>query len=558
MESVEPVEERVPHDEVVIVGEQPVETEAQQYQEQVVEALGALEENGSLGDGSPSRTIPEGHILEDEEAEEPTADTTAGVGYAPEISAISGVTLDEAGITQFLEVGDLEEGNHFETDLQQWLALKEEVVRNMAAQLAEVEARRQTQAQEFAGEIEQLKQQHSGEVQSALAVSAEAQEELKRVESMHREELEHALVESENKHREEMQALRAKLETKANVESGEASSGEQQVSLIPRLSPQLSPRAQRELKLQRERLSRQHQSELKSQEQKLCSEFTLQSEALQSRLEEEYTAKLAEAVTESALKNAAQVEEISRELRLEKQRALEQVEREGEERRRQEAARLSEERREAVEACKAELESVRAEYTGRILALEEALENQQGEGPTEAKEDREGEEWEEKEEKLRREMEAKYWERVEDIRRECNKDKEAALETLRGALEGGLQTELRRAHELHTQALVEQRAQLTAEFEQKVSTADEIIQTLEAELQRVGEVKVEAAVEQVVKEQEVKMKEMSERLREAHRAELVAEREERGRHQEEVEKLRETRLHQELEEVRECTVLLYV
>ena len=69
------------------------------------------------------------------------------------------------------------------------------------------------------------------------------------------------------------------------------------------------------------------------------------------RLEEEFTAKLADAVTDSALKNAAQVEEISQELRLEKQRAVEELEREQEEKHRQEMARLSQERQEAVEAC---------------------------------------------------------------------------------------------------------------------------------------------------------------------------------------------------------------
>ncbi|CAI8037167.1 hypothetical protein GBAR_LOCUS20791 [Geodia barretti] len=235
------------------------------------------------------------------------------------------------------------------------------------------------------------------------------------------------MAESENKHREEVEAIRAQLEKETEVEGGESS--EREGSLIPRLSPQLSPRGQKELRLQRERLSRQHRSELKAQEQKLRGEFALQSEALQSRLEEEFTAKLAEAVTDSALNNAAQVEEISRELRLEKQRAVEELEREQEERHRQEMARLSQERQEAVEACKVELESARAEYQGRISALEEAI-GSENEKETQSEVDK-GEEWKEREETLLGEMEAKYLEQVEEIRQECTRDKEAALETLR-------------------------------------------------------------------------------------------------------------------------------
>ena len=75
------------------------------------------------------------------------------------------------------------------------------------------------------------------------------------------------MAESDNKHREEVEAIRAQLEKETEVEGGESS--EMEGSLIPRLSPQLSPRSQRELRLQRERLSRQHGSELKAQEQKL-------------------------------------------------------------------------------------------------------------------------------------------------------------------------------------------------------------------------------------------------------------------------------------------------
>ena len=268
------------------------------------------------------------------------------------------------------------------------------------------------------------------------------------------------------------------------------------------------------------------------------------------RLEEEFTAILAEAVTDSALKNAAQVEEISQELR------LEELEREQEEKHRQEMARLSQERQEAVEACKVELESARAEYQGMVSALEEAFGSER-EKETLSEVDK-GEEWKEREETLRGEMEAKYLEQVEEIRQECTRDKEAALETLRRALEGGLQTELRRAQDIHKQALVVQREQLQTDFEGQLLAAQETIQTLQAELQREGQregVNIEEVMAKAVKEQAVKNEEM---LREVHQAGVVAleaeREEERGRHQEEVERLREdfdTRLHQELEEVRD-------
>ena len=129
-----------------------------------------------------------------------------------------------------------------------------------------------------------------------------------------------------------------------------------------------------------------------------------------------------------------------------------------------------------------ELESARAEYQGRISALEEAM-GSENEKETQSEVDK-GEEWKERKETLRGEMEAKYLEQVEEIRQECTRDKEAALETLRRALEGGLQTELRRAQDIHKQALVEQREQLQTDFEGQlhVLAAHETIQTLQAEL----------------------------------------------------------------------------
>ena len=155
--------EQIPHEEAV-VREEPLETEQQQQQEEVLEDIGPLKEGAvSVEDGSASGTA-----LEQQEglegALEPSTMDRTHAGCAAEVSVVSGVTLDEAGITQFLEVGDIDEGTQFERDLQQWLALKEEEVKNMAAQLVEVETHRQQQAQEFAAEIEQLKQCHSEEM----------------------------------------------------------------------------------------------------------------------------------------------------------------------------------------------------------------------------------------------------------------------------------------------------------------------------------------------------------------------------------------------------------
>ena len=430
---------------------------------------------------------------------------------------------------------------HSEGELQEWVAMKEEEVEKMAAQLAEVEASQQQQAEEFTAEIELLKSQHSAEIERALAGSVGVQEQFRNLEIQHNEQMERALSESEEKHKEELQTLRIELENSNSAEG----------SLIPQLGPQLSPRAQKELRLQRERLQRQHSSELKSQERALRSELTLENEGLQSRLEEEFTAKLAEAVTESALKNAAQVEEISVQLRQERQSAVAQLEEEQEERRRQEVARLAEERREALETCRREFESARSEYESRISALEAVLASErekQGVG-------REEGEWVEREERIRVELESECRQRVEETMEECATEKEAALSRLREALEDRLQEELRNAHELHKQELIEHWTQLQAVFEEKLSSAQEKVDSLQRELQRLGQ-QQEVMVREAVKQGVSECDEVSEKLQAVHRAELVAvetEREaERGRHQEEMERLREeleTRLHQELEQV---------
>ncbi|CAI8051061.1 hypothetical protein GBAR_LOCUS27992 [Geodia barretti] len=65
--------EQIPHEEAV-VGEEPLETEQQQHQGEVLEAFGPLEEGTiSLWDGSAGGTAPE----QQENAMEPsTVDTT--------------------------------------------------------------------------------------------------------------------------------------------------------------------------------------------------------------------------------------------------------------------------------------------------------------------------------------------------------------------------------------------------------------------------------------------------------------------------------------------------
>ena len=452
-----------------------------------------------------------------------------------------------------LPSGEVELEGASERSLQQWLAMKEKEVGKMVAQLALVEACRQQQAEDFAAEIEQLKKQHSEEVERALTESAQAHEKLKKLEVQYREQVEQAVAERDMNHDDEIQALRAELEQRSDLDTAQG-------SLIPQFGPQLSPRAQKELKLQRERLQRQHRSELKTQESRLRSELALESETAQSRLEEEFTGKLAEAVTESALKNAMQVEQVSNQLRLEKQRAVDQLEQEQEERHMREAARLAEERKEAVEACKAQFESAVSEYQSRIAALETALaesehERQRETGLLAGKE----EEWVQREERLRGEMQSESNERIEEVRQDCVREKEAALAGLREAMEGRLQLELRRAHKLHKQEMIDQQVQLQTDLDKELATAEEKVKTLESELQilrQQEEARLVEARAEAVRERAGEFEEVSEKMQAVHRAELVAvetEREtERGRHREEVERIREemeTRLHQELEQV---------
>ena len=520
--------------EVVLEGAAAGETGPQAGPE-TVDTVVPLEENANSAGGCT--IVDEPRQLErsvETGAAEAVGNDTAALNQSSEAVSHSQTVGDEA-VSHSQSVAD---EAHSEGELQEWVAMKEEEVDKMAAQLADIEASRQQQAEEFTAEIELLKSQHSAEIERALAGSVGVQEQFRNLEIQHNEQMERALSESEEKHKEELQTLRIELENSNSAEG----------SLIPRLGPQLSPIAQKELRLQRERLQRQHSSELKSQERALRSELTLESEGLQSRLEEEFTAKLAEAVTESALKNAAQVEEISVQLRQERQSAVAQLEEEQEERRRQEVARLAEERREALETCRREFESARSEYESRISALEAALASErekQGVG-------REEGEWVEREERIRVELESECRQRVEETMEECDTEKEAALSRLREALEDRLQEELRNSHELHKQELIEHRTQLQAVFEE---SAQEKVDSLQRELQRLGQ-QQEVMVREAVKQGVSECDEVSEKLQAVHRAELVAvetEREaERGRHQEEMERLREeleTRLHQELEQV---------
>ena len=463
------------------------------------------------------------------------------------------------------------ESSNFEQELQHQLVLKEEEVTRVfeakfaelearnAAQLEAIEANRQQQAAEFTAEIERLKQQHVEEVKNALNTSTHAQEQLQAVKEKHAEEVELIRAEREKEHAKEIQSLRAELEqlhTKMKVE-GESDKWQ---SLLPQSNPQHSPQMQKEIRLLKERLQRQHQCELKAQDQKLRSELSLERDALQAKLEEEYTGKLAKALTESALKNATQVEEISQQLRLEKQRAVSLLEKEQETRREQEVTRSAEERREALEACRMEFELARKEYQSKIAELEMAL-ARESEGKVAVLSQQHQEDWAEREDRLRGDMELECRQQVKEARTECEREKEEALVNLREALEERLQVELRAAHEMHQQAMRENQAQLQANYEKELATVHMNAQPVSSEPRQDGQymdARIETIRAEMVKEHKAKFQEMTEKLQALHQAEVAGlqrEREaENGRHQEEVERVREemeARLHRELEQVSE-------
>lgn len=459
----------------------------------------------------------------------------------------------------FLDVGNIDSGG-FEQELEHQLVLREEEIIKLTAKIKELESSQQQQAEEFAAESEQWKHKNAEAVENALSASAQAQEELEALKVKHAKDVERVSVECEKKHAVEVHELRTELENiKSKLElEKHGKHGGQWESLVPKHSPQLSPQMNKELGIQRERLQRQHRCELKAQEQKLCNELSLQTEMLQSRLEEEYTAKLAKLVTESALKNAIQVDQISQQLRLEKQRAVSQLKEEQETQYRNDVARLADERKEAVETCRAEFESARAGYQSKITELEVALASErekQMAAPLE-----QDQSWVDQEERLRGELTEVFKQHLENVQTECAQEKETALVNLREALENQLQTELRNAHKIHKQSLIEQRSQLQEEFAKELASvqrhADELQSQLQNSRQQDGaqEGNIEAIREQLVKENMIKLNQKLQAVHEAKLLTVQAEKEaDCGRHQEETDKIREeleARLHEEMQQVR--------
>lgn len=435
----------------------------------------------------------------------------------------------------------------------------------MAAQLEAVEVSQRQQAAEFTVEIERLKQHHLEELQNAQNAASLAQQQLHTLKLKQEREIEHVIAESERKHNAEIQALRAELEElhagMADFKKGEDG---KEKSLIPQYST-LSPETKKELHLQRERFQRQHKCELKALEKRLFDEHSLERDTLQAKLEDQYTAKLAKVLTESALKNATQVETISQQLRLEKQQTVSQLEKEQAAHHEQEVARLAQERREAVEACTAQFEATQAEYQSMITELEAALASERERFVL----DQDQENWVEKEERLRGEMMAECRQRVDEVQAECDRDKETALASLREALEQRLQTELRAAHQMHQQAVLENQTQLQALYEKELASVRTNAHTWQSELQRGGQHEATEAIRaEVTSENMAKFQQMTEKLQAVHKAELVAVQREReaeySRQQEEVERVREemeTRLHHELEQVRVhsiCNACVYM
>lgn len=459
------------------------------------------------------------------------------------------------------------DGNLYsEQELQQQLLLKEEELTcaferklseneiKWAAQLQAVETSRQNQTSEFAAEIERLKLLYSEEVENALVATRQAQEELARLRANHAKEIECTLAESEKAHVAELQVLRAEIEQLCTERDSkkQEDSKEAWESLVPKLSPQLSPQLQKELRLQKERLQRLHRCDLKAQEQKLCNELSLENDILQAKLEEEYTRKLAKVLTESALKNASQVEQISQQLRAEKQKALSRLEEEQAARHEQEVASLLEERKEAMEACRKELELARAEYQSKIAELETALATEKEKKMEALREQNKGE-WEVR---LREEVEVECRRRVEEVRAECDREKEEVLMSQRQALEERLETELRAAHQMHEDALRQNQTQLQSLYDKELAAVKESMHTIPLSPQEDKESQIETIRTEMLTEHTAKLQQITEKLQAVHQAELVAIQQEREiegvRHQEEMERVREeveARFHQELEQV---------
>lgn len=517
---------------------------------------------------------PEEHEQQTCRVREPTRDLEEEQLRSVKITAGTSL-VKENGDTQARGGAELGGRRQFEEELQRQLALKEREIDSVlkiqlaesemkwAAQLEAVEASRQEQAAEFTAEIEQLKLQCSEEVKSVLMACRQAREELEALKKQQVKEVQHMLAESERVHNAEIQVLRDELDKlRAERDKQEERGNEKWESLLPQHSPHLSPQMQKELRLLKERLQRQHNCELKAQERTLRNELSLEIDALQAKVEEEYTGKLAKVLTESALKNALQVEQISQQLRLEKQRAVSVLEEAQTAMHEQEVARLLEERREAVETCRTELESARIEYQSKIADLEVALASEREKRMATLTEQYQ-EDWLEREERLRREMEIEYRRRVEEAQAECDREKENALMSLREALEERLQTELRAAHEIHEQALRENQTQLqsTYMYEKEVAAMRESAHTMPIQPQEDGQhedAHVETLRAQIVKEHMARFQGMIEKLQAVHQAELVAMQREREaescRHQEEVgcvREMMETRIHQELEQVSE-------
>ena len=525
-----------------------------------------------MSDSARDNQLEDGQLLGERSIDEPLAvvrvtETGTMECEQEELHSIIASSFPDHNETPsafFLDVGDVDSGG-FEQELQHQLNLREEEIIRLTAKIKELEFTQQEQVERFTAEIEELKHKNAEAVEGALSSSMQAQEELEALRVKNVKDMDDMLVECEEKHAEKVHELRTELESvKSELElEKHGKHSDKWESLVPKHSPHLSPQMKKELRLQRERLQRQHRCELKAQEQKLCSELSLQTEMLQSKLEEEYTVKLAKLVTESALKNASQVDQISQQLRLEKQRAVSQLKEEQEEQYRKDAARLADERREAVETCRAEFESARAGYQSKIEELEIALASEREKQMATPLEQDQGRV--DVEQKLQGELTEVFKQQLEKVQTECAQDKETCLMHLREALENQLQTELRNAQEIHKQSLIEQQSQLQETFAKELISVQRHADELQSQLHNfrqqayVQEGNIEAIKEQLAKENMLKINQMTEKLQEVHKATILSMEAQKKadfvRHQEETDRVREeyeARLHEEMQQVRMC------
>ncbi len=187
---------------------------------------------------------------------------------------------------------------------------------------------------------------------------------------------------------------------------------------------------EKELGLQRESLANQYECRLSLQESKLRGEFDIELETQRANLEEQYTDILAQVHTESALKNATKLEE-QRVLFASEKKALTEQGSLLESRHSIEIARIMEEHQHTLTSAQEEL---RSEYEAKLTELEVAMSNERKKQISLLVEKHA---WEiaEQEETIRLQLETEHARGMEQVVKQCGREKEEALEALRREME---------------------------------------------------------------------------------------------------------------------------